>query len=110
MPAAKALAQAGLKPIQPFAADENALTSSNAYATGQAALVVYDARRALGWADLIYAMDLDGMNSSITPLSLAVQCDRPEPWLNWDANRILTMLKGSYLFDGGARIIQDPES
>ena len=110
MPAAQALAQAGLKPIQPFAADENALTSSNAYATGQAALVVYDARRALGWTDLIYAMDLDGMNSSITPLSLVVQCDRPEVWLNWDAGRVLNMLKGSYLFDGGARIIQDPES
>ena len=110
MPAAQALVQAGLKPIQPFAADENALTSSNAYATGQAALVVYDARRALGWADLIYAMDLDGMNSSVTPLSLVVQCDRPEVWLNWDASRVLNMLKGSYLFDGGARIIQDPES
>ena len=110
MPAAKALAQAGLKPIQPFAADENALTSSNAYATGQAALVVDDARRALSWADLIYAMDLDGMNSSITPLSLVVQCDRPETWLNWDAARIMNMLKGSYLFDGDARIIQDPES
>ena len=110
MPAAKALTQAGLKPIQPFAADENALTSSNAYATGQAALVVDDARRALSWADLIYAMDLDGMNSSITPLSLVVQCDRPETWLNWDAARIMDMLKGSYLFDGDARIIQDPES
>jgi histidine ammonia-lyase len=110
MPAAKALAQAGLKPIQPFAADENALMSSNAYATGQTALVVYDARRALEWADLIYAMDLDGMNSSVTPLSLVVQCDRPGKWLNWDAGRILDMLKGSYLFDGDTRIIQDPES
>ena len=110
MPAAKALAQAGLKPIQPFAADENALTSSNAYATGQAALVVSDARRALEWADLIYALDLDGMNSSITPLSLVVQCDRPGKWLNWDAGRVLDMLKGSYLFDGDTRIIQDPES
>src|ERR1700730_14057812 len=110
MPAAKALAQAGLKPIQPFAADANALMSSDAYATGQAALVVYDARRALEWADLIYAMDLDGMNSSVTPLSLVVQCDRPGKWLNWDAGRILDMLKGSYLFDGDTRIIQDPDS
>jgi histidine ammonia-lyase len=111
MAAAKALAQAGLKPIQPFAADDNALTSSNAYATGQAALVVNDARHALEWADLIYAMDLNGMNSSITPLSLAVQCDRPDKWLNWDAARVLDMLKGSYLFDADpARIIQDPES
>jgi len=80
MPAARALTQAGLKPIQPFAADDNALTSSDAYATGQAALVVYDARHALEWADLIYAMDLNGMNSSITPLSLVVQCDRPGKW------------------------------
>jgi histidine ammonia-lyase len=77
MPAAKALAQAGLRPLQPFAADDNALLSSNAYATGQAALVVHDARQALEWADLIYAMDLNGMNSSVTPLSTAVQLDRP---------------------------------
>lgn len=111
MPAATALTQAGLKPIQPFAADDNALTSSNAYATGQAALAVYEARRALQWADLIYAMDLNGMNSSITPLSMVVQCDRPDKWLNWDAARVLEMLKGSYLFDADpARIIQDPES
>jgi histidine ammonia-lyase len=99
-----------VKPIQPFAADENALMSSNAYATGQAALVVNDARRALEWSDLIYAMDLDGMNSSVTPLSRVVQCDRPGKWLNWDAGRVLDMLKGSYLFDAGTRIIQDPES
>ena len=111
MPAAKALTQAGLRPIQPFAADDNALTSSDAYATGQAALLVNDARHALEWADLIYAMDLNGMNSSITPLSLVVQCDRPSKWLNWDAARVLDMLKGSYLFDADpARIIQDPES
>ena len=111
MPAAKALAQAGLKPIQPFAADDNALTSSDAYATGQAALVVNDARHALEWADLIYAIDLNGMNSSITPLSTVVQCDRPSTWLNWDAARVLDMIKSSYLFDADpARIIQDPES
>ena len=111
MSATKALAQAGLKPIQPFAADDNALTSSDAYATGQAALVVNDARHALEWADLTYAMDLNGMNSSITPLSVVVQCDRPSQWLNWDAGRVLDMLKGSYLFDADdARIIQDPES
>src|ERR1700736_3943050 len=111
MPAATALKQAGLKPLQPFAADDNALTSSNAYATGQAALLVNDAREALEWADLTYAMDLNGMNSSITPLSLIVQADRPNQWLNWDARRVLDMIKGSYLFDADpTRIIQDPES
>ena len=111
MKADQALASAGLTPIQPIAADDNALTSSNAYATGQSALLIHDARKALEWADLIYAIDLNGMNSSITPLSLPVQRVRPEKWLNWHAARILTMIKGSYLFEQDAkRIIQDPES
>ena len=111
MTADRALKSAGLAPIRPFAADDNALTSSNAYATGQAALLIYDAKSALEWADLIYAIDLNGMNSSITPLSLAVQRDRPEKWLNWHAARVLDMIKGSYLFENDAkRIIQDPES
>jgi len=111
MSASAALAKAGLKPIQPFAADVNALTSSDAYATGIAALAVNDAARALEWSDLIYAMDLNGMNSSITPLSAVVQRDRPFKWLNWDAARVLDMIKGSYLFsDDPHRIIQDPES
>jgi len=109
--AAAALAKAGLKPLEPFAADVSALISSDAYATGIAALAVDDARRALEWADLIYAMDLNGMNSSITPLSAVVQRDRPFKWLNWHAARVLGMLRGSYLFDGDPkRIIQDPES
>ena len=111
MAAAEALAKAGLKPIQPFAADTNALTSSDAYATGIAALAVNDAQQALEWADLIYAMDLNGMNSSITPLSTAVQRERPFKWLNWEAARVRDMIKGSYLFgDDPHRIIQDPES
>ena len=111
MTAAQALKAAGLTAIRPFGADDNALTSSNAYATGQAALLVHDAKEAIEWADLIYAIDLNGMNSSITPLSLVVQRDRPEKWLNWHAARVLDMIKGSYLFDTDAkRIIQDPES
>jgi histidine ammonia-lyase len=51
------------------------------------------------------------MNSSITPLSSPVQKNRPFKWLNWDAGRVLDMLRGSYLFDiDDKRIIQDPES
>ena len=111
MSSAEALAKAGLKPIHPFAADSNALTSSDAYGTAVAALAVADGHQALEWADLIYAMDLNGMNSSITPLSLVVQRERPFRWLNWEAARVLDMIKGSYLFeDDPKRIIQDPES
>jgi histidine ammonia-lyase len=111
MSAEQALRRAGLAPLHPFGADDNALTSSNAYATGQAALLVHDAQSALEWADLIYAMDLNGMNSSITPLSRGVQRDRPDRWLNWHAARTLELLRGSYLFEADRnRVIQDPES
>ena len=111
MPAAEALKQAGLAPLAPFGADDSELESTNAYATGQAALLLYDAREALSWADLVYAIDLNGMNSSVSPLSQPVQANRPFKWLNWDAARVLQMLKGSYLFElDDKRIIQDPES
>ena len=111
MSAAQALKQTGLEPLQPFAADDSELESSNAYATGQAALLLNDAREALSWADLIYAIDLNGMNSSVSPLAQPVQANRPFLWLNWEAGRVLEMLKGSYLFERDEqRIIQDPES
>jgi histidine ammonia-lyase len=111
MPAAEALKQAGLTPLAPFGADDSELESTNSYATGQSALLLYDSREVLSWADLIYAIDLNGMNSSVSPLSQPVQANRPFKWLNWDAARVLDMLKGSYLFElDDKRIIQDPES
>ena len=33
---------------------------------GQAALLDYDTQHLLNWQDLLYAMDLDAMNSSVT--------------------------------------------
>lgn len=111
MPAAQALKEAGLKPLEPFAADQAALISTNAYAQAQAALLVADARRLLEWTDLSHAMNLLGMNSSVTPIAVPVQAMRPYEWLTWDAARVMDMIKGSYLFDDDpARIIQDPES
>lgn len=111
MPAREALKAAGLTPLVPFGADDSQLESTNSYATGQAALLLFDAREALSWADLIYAIDLNGMNSSVSPLAQPVQANRPFKWLNWDAARVLDMLKGSYLFQlDDKRIIQDPES
>jgi histidine ammonia-lyase len=111
MPAADALAKAGLKPIQPFGVDNIALAWTNAYLASRAAMLAYDARSLLEWTDLVYAIDLLGMNSSITPLAAPTQLNRPEPWLNWHAARILGMLKGSYLLEADPkRIIQDPDS
>jgi len=112
MSASAALAAAGLKPLQPSeVVYPSALISTNAYSVGQAALLLHDAKLALDWADLLLAMDLEAMNSSVTPLSTPVQANRPFKYLNLEAARVLAMIKGSYLFEHDAkRIIQDPES
>jgi histidine ammonia-lyase len=99
MPAGQALAQAGLTPLVPVDADYAALTETDAYDIGRTALLVGDGRLALEWADLIFAMDLNGMNAEIGPLSLPAQANRPFKWTYWDAGRVLDMIKGSYLFD-----------
>ena len=113
MPAAQALALAGLTPLAPFAADDAALTSTNAYSAGQAALLVADSKRMLDWSDLTFAMSMLGLNSSVTPLTAVPHEARPFPFQNWQAKRLLGLIRGSYLFDlepDGKRIIQDPLS
>src|SRR5919109_4796107 len=129
MSALAALARAGLQPLQdqpgqnkapgaPFAADDAAVGGTNAFTVGQAALLLHDSQQMLNWQDLIYAMELNGMNSSLTPISAPVQTIRPFKWINGVAARVMDMLKGSYLLnldqlsDTGVplRIIQDPES
>ena len=113
MPAAEALALAGLKPLEPFAADDAALTSTNAYSAGQATLLVADSKRMLDWSDLTFSMSMNGLNSSVTPLTAVPQQARPYPFQNWQARRLLNLIRGSYLFElepDGKRIIQDPLS
>jgi histidine ammonia-lyase len=115
MPARQALAQAGIQPLVPFAADDAALTSTNAYTTGQTALLVHEAKHLLDWSDLSFAMSMVGLNSSVTPLAEPSQSIRPFPFHNWLSRRLLNLLEGSYLFEyeqeeGLGRIIQDPLS
>jgi histidine ammonia-lyase len=109
MPAAEALAKAGLKPIHLEGNDE-ALGTTSALSAGFAALLVNDAGELIEWHDLLWAMDLDGMNGNVGPLSMPVQSTRPFPWANFAALRVLDMLRGSYLFDDEYRILQDAES
>jgi histidine ammonia-lyase len=109
MPASQALQKAGLKPVRFEGADGNLFTTS-ALTAGFAALLVNDMRQLIEWHDLIWAMDLNGMNGSIGPLSMPVQSTRPFAWANYAAARTLDMIKGSYVFNGDYRIIQDPES
>ena len=109
MPAAEALAKAGLKPIHLEGNDE-ALGTTSSLTAGFAAMLVNDAGELIEWHDLIWAMDLEGMNGNVGPLSMPVQSTRPFPWANFAALRVLDMLRGSYLFDDEYRILQDAES
>ncbi len=109
MLAADALRAAGLKPIQ-LAGGDGALVTTSALSAGFAALLVNDLHQLLQWHDLIWAMDLNGMNGSIGPITMPVQSVRPFRWPNYAGKRVLDMLRGSYVFNGEQRIIQDPES
>src|SRR5919106_230756 len=61
MPARQALAQAGIQPVVPFARGDAGVTSTNAYTTGQAALLVHETRQMLNWSDLTFAMSMLGL-------------------------------------------------
>ena len=107
MPATEALRQAGLKPLAGRARGG----AENAYGDALAALVVADARHALEWTDLIFAMAKPAINGSVTPMGTLSQSNRPFKSVNWDAARITDILKGSYLFESDPkRILQDPQS
>ena len=111
--AAEALERAGLQPLVPFAADDAALTSTNAYSAGQAVLLLDEAERLMNWSDLTFATSMLGLNSSVTPLSVIPQEARPFPYQNWLAQRLLGLVRDSYLFElegNASRIIQDPLS
>jgi histidine ammonia-lyase len=112
MPAARALIDAGLAPVMPADFDDDVLINTDAFEIARTALLADRGRQALEWADMIFAMDMGGLSASPAPLSLPAQANRPYEWLAWDANRILTLLKGSYLFEGdtGAPALTYPDS
>jgi histidine ammonia-lyase len=110
MPADEAFRRAGVE-LARLSGNDDALNTTSSLTTGMTALLVKDAHAYLEWADLTYAMVLNGMNSSLTPMSMPVRATRPFPWTTYSSARILDMLRGSYLFEHDPdRIIQDPES
>ena len=124
MPADEAFRRAGIRPLEPTVESIGVYGgwgSHNSYTDGQAALLVYEAKHMLDWSDLVFAMSMLGLNSSIAPITAVPQNGRPMPYPNWQARRLLNILRGSYLFEleldpddpqdtHGQRILQDPES
>ncbi len=111
MPAAEAIAEAGLKPIVLGPKDGLSIVSSNAQAAGTGALMVERAYRLLDVANAVYCLSVEGLDGNITPL-------RPEPN---EARRMASqircaadmrkLLEGSYLQKKGiTKTLQDPLS
>lgn len=124
MSARQALAVTGTQPLQKTVDSIGVYAGwggHNSYTDGQAALLVHDAKQMLDWGDLVFAMSMLGLNSSINPLTAVPQNARPFRYVNWQARRLLNILRGSYLFalesdpndpqnTHGKRLLQDPLS
>jgi histidine ammonia-lyase len=124
MSARQALTTAGVTPLQKTVDSIGVYAGwggHNSYTDGQAALLVHDAKHVIDWGDLVFAMSMLGLNSSIAPITAVPQNARQFPYVNWQAKRLLNILRGSYLFNletdpndpqntHGQRLLQDPLS
>ena len=99
MSAKKALNEACLKPIEPFAKDALSILSSNSYSAGIASITLHKMEHLMDMADIVFALSLEGLNGNIVPLIKEVQEIRPFKGQNDAAKKIITYLKGSYLWD-----------
>ncbi|MCL6457227.1 MAG: aromatic amino acid lyase [Gorillibacterium sp.] len=111
VPVAEALAQAGLTAIKPGSKDGLAIVSSNALSSGTGALVLGEAKRLLKTADIIYALSLEAIRGSVSPLDEALYLVHPYEGATESAAFVRDCLQGSELLnaDNGDKI-QDPLS
>ena len=111
IPAARALAVAGLAPAALDTKDGLALMSSNAATVGHASLVLFDLGRALAAWDDVIALSFEGFRANLSPLDPRAQAARPAPLQAEAAARLMRALAGSGLTKpDAARRVQDPLS
>lgn len=111
MPANRALAAAGLEPIEPFGKDALASFSSNAYSAALASFALAEFGHISGLARLVYALSLEGLDGNVAPLLPEAAAARPFPHVEAAAGDLRAILAGSYLFEpSGGRPLQDPLS
>jgi histidine ammonia-lyase len=111
MPAAQALARAGLAPVGLGPKDALALVSANSATVGRAALVLHDALVLLAQWNAAAALSYEGFRANLSVIDPRVVRARPAPGQVEVADRLREMLAGSRLFEpGSARRVQDPLS
>ena len=111
VPAAPALARAGLAPPRLGAKDGLALVSSNAASAGIGALAVVDAGRTLTALAAAAALSLEAFRGNVAPLLPAATGLRLAPGQAEAASAVLALLAGGDLVrPDAARLLQDPLS
>ncbi|GAB6927832.1 aromatic amino acid lyase [Paenibacillus sp. JCM 10914] len=103
MPALQALRAADLSPIKLIQKDGLAIVSSNALSAGMGALVLGEVQRLLRTADSIFALSLEGIDGTTSPLDAATYRVRPLEGAAASAAYVLSCLQG------GAIMQQSPE-
>jgi histidine ammonia-lyase len=111
LPAAEALARAGLAPIIAQPKEGLALVSSNGVAIGAGALVAEQALRLARLADLACALSLEAVSGNPGPFDEAAASAKAIPGQAAAAAEVRALLEGSYLHDPATVLsVQDPLS
>ena len=111
LPAAEALARAGIAPLRPGPRDGLALCSHDGFSAAAAAFGLAHSRRALGSAEMATALSFEAFRANVSVLREDVLALRPLPGEDAAAAGLRRWLHGSPLFrPGTARRLQDPLS
>ncbi|MGQ2951805.1 MAG: HAL/PAL/TAL family ammonia-lyase [Agrobacterium sp.] len=111
IPAARALTDAGIAPLEPVGKDFLSILSTNALTAGQAALLAQDTAGYLEKEAVVFGLALEGFNGNVAPFLAATNELRPFAENTSGALMVRSALDGSYLWSPAKdRALQDPLS
>lgn len=110
-PAVEVLRELNLHPIEPVGKDALSILSSNAYASGMAALALQDMAHFYRASQLVFALSLQALNGNVSPFLKDSLALRPFPQTQKAGEDLRHLLDGSSLWDADdKRALQDPLS
>jgi histidine ammonia-lyase len=110
LPAAEALARAGLTPIALAPRDGLAICSSSAVSIAAATLALLDAQDLLAAMQVAAALSMEGFRANLSPIDERAVAARPAPGQAWSASGLRLLFAGGDLPSSPARRLQDPLS
>lgn len=109
IPAAEALKGEGLQPSVFGPKDAHAIVCSNAFAAGQAALLLKELSDLADTGDIVSSVALEGLNGNVSPLDPSALRERRLEGQQTSAARVRKYLEGSYICEPDPeRALQDP--